>query len=43
MSKEGNYRHEIKCRKCKKRKVYIEDAGDKFIYICKACGETWDA
>lgn len=43
MPKEGDYQHNKRCRKCKKRKVYIVDAGDHFVYVCTACGEEWDA
>lgn len=43
MAEEGNYQHDKKCPKCNKRKVYIQDAGDHFVYVCEACGETWDA
>jgi len=42
MATEGKFVANKKCKKCKKRKVYLEDAGDRFIYTCKACGETWE-
>lgn len=41
MAKEGNYRQKLKCPKCGKRKVYIEEERDGFKYICKACGKEW--